>query len=123
MERPTRIELVINLKTAKAMDFTLPSNFLALAKEVVEGRAAYFGHAAPSVVALARPVRGCYQMHSGLKACAYLGKIEAIEEWGCHLEKISMTRCSGVIAASAHGRSWHIAAESCALVWSGTGES
>jgi hypothetical protein len=56
---------------------------------------------------LARPAYGCYQMRSGLKAGAYLGKIEAIEEWGCHLERISVTRCSGVIAASAHGRSWH----------------
>jgi putative ABC transport system substrate-binding protein len=36
VERPTRIELVINLKAAKAMDFTFPSNFLTLANEVVE---------------------------------------------------------------------------------------
>jgi hypothetical protein len=32
----TRLELVVNLKTAKAMDFTFPSNFLALANEVIE---------------------------------------------------------------------------------------
>jgi hypothetical protein len=29
-------QLVINLKTAKAMDFNFPPNFLALANEVVE---------------------------------------------------------------------------------------
>src|SRR5260370_3434758 len=36
VERPTRLELVVNLKTAKAMDFSFPPNFLALANEVVE---------------------------------------------------------------------------------------
>jgi putative ABC transport system substrate-binding protein len=36
VERPTRLELLANLKTAKAMDFSFPPNFLALANEVVE---------------------------------------------------------------------------------------
>ena len=35
-EEPTRYPLVINLKTAKATGITLPSNFVALADEVIE---------------------------------------------------------------------------------------
>jgi len=35
-EEPTRYKLVINLKTAKATDITLPENFVALADEVIE---------------------------------------------------------------------------------------
>ncbi len=35
-ELPTRYLFVINLKTAKAMDFTVPNNVLALADEVIE---------------------------------------------------------------------------------------
>jgi putative tryptophan/tyrosine transport system substrate-binding protein len=35
-EEPTKYLLVVNLKTAKASDIDLPTNFLALADEVIE---------------------------------------------------------------------------------------
>ena len=36
VEQPTKFDLIVNLKTAKALGFTIPESFLPLADELIE---------------------------------------------------------------------------------------